>query len=365
MNHTTPTFSRQDSVKFFKTLNARVNAYFKENNLKKTGNWQIHLKTVVLFLVFLTPYFLILGLSLPLWAHLLLSVLMGIGMAGIGMNVMHDGNHGSYSTKSWVNKIMGGTIYVLAGNVYNWQVQHNVLHHTYTNIHGHDEDLDAGRIIRFTKEAKWYRFHKFQHYYSVFLYGLLTFNWAITTDFLQMSRYIRRKLSYGEAKSPKILWTTLIITKLIYVAIWIAVPILVGIVWWQVLLGFFVMHYTAGLILSIVFQLAHVVGDTVNPIPNESGEMENTWAIHQLYTTANFAPKNKIVNWFTGGLNHQIEHHLFPNISHVHYSKIAGIIKQTAAECNLPYHEFRTMRSAVAAHFRHLKALGTEPALTV
>ena len=180
-----------------------------------------------------------------------------------------------------------------------------------------------------------------------------------------MSRYIRRKLSYGEAKSPKILWTTLIITKLIYVAIWIAVPILVGIVWWQVLLGFFVMHYTAGLILSIVFQLAHVVGDTVNPIPNESGEMENTWAIHQLYTTANFAPKNKIVNWFTGGRNHQIEHHLFPNISHVHYSKIAGIIKQTAAECNLPYHEFRTMRSAVAAHFRHLKALGTEPALTV
>lgn len=258
---------------------------------------------------------------------------------------------------------MGGSIYILAGNVYNWQVQHNVLHHTYTNIHGHDEDLDAGRIIRFTKEAEWRNFHRFQHYYSVFLYGLLTFNWALTTDFRQMRSYLKRKLSYGEAKSPKFLWTTLIITKLIYVTIWIVLPIFIGIAWWKVLIGFFVMHYTAGLILSIVFQLAHVVDETANPIPNEIGEIENTWAIHQLYTTANFAPKNKIVNWFTGGLNHQIEHHIFPNISHVHYGKIAEIVKQTAKECNLPYYEFQTMRSAVIAHFKHLRDLGTNPAL--
>lgn len=361
MNTQIPTFSKQDSLKFFRTLNTRVNAYFKDNNIKKTGNWKIHLKTVVLFSIFLAPYFLIMAFNLPLWAHLLLSVVMGIGMAGIGMNVMHDGNHGSYSTKPWINKIMGGSIYILAGNVYNWQVQHNVLHHTYTNIHGHDEDLEAGRIIRFTQEAPWYKFHKFQHYYSVFLYGLLTFNWALTTDFKQMRNYVKRKLSYGEMKSPKVLWTTLIITKIIYACIWIALPIIFGITWWKVLLGFFVMHYTAGLILSIIFQLAHVVDATTNPVPDENGEMENTWAIHQLYTTANFAPRNRIVNWFTGGLNHQIEHHLFPHISHIHYNKIAGIIKQTARECNLPYHEFQTMRSAVAAHFRHLKELGMKP----
>ena len=364
MNTTMPTFSKQDSLKFFRTLNSRVNSYFKDNNIQRTGNWKLHLKAVILFTIFLTPYFLILTLQMPFWLMLLLSVVIGIGMAGIGMNVMHDGNHGSYSNKSWINKIMGGTIYVLAGNVYNWQVQHNVLHHTYTNIHGHDEDLDAGRIIRFTQEAEWHRFHKFQHYYSVFLYGLLTFNWALTTDFKQMRSYLKRKLSYGEAKSPKILWTTLIITKAIYVSIWIVLPIVIGITWWKVLLGFFVMHYTAGLILSIVFQLAHVVDETTNPIPNEEGEIENTWAIHQLYTTANFAPKNAIVNWFTGGLNHQIEHHIFPNISHVHYSKIAEIVKETARECNLPYHEFKTMRGAVIAHFKHLRDLGMNPALT-
>ncbi|MDL2145019.1 MULTISPECIES: acyl-CoA desaturase [Flavobacterium] len=363
MNNTAPTFAKQDNLKFFRTLNSRVNNYFKENNIQKTGNWKLHLKAIILFAVFLTPYFLILTLNMPFWAQLLLNILMGVGMAGIGMNVMHDGNHGSYSSKSWINKIMGGSIYVLAGNVHNWQVQHNVLHHTYTNIHGHDEDLDAGRIIRFTQNAEWRRFHKFQHYYSFFLYGLLTFNWALTTDFKQMKDYIKRKLSYGAPQSPTKLWTVLVITKIIYILIWIALPMILGVIWWKVVIGFFVMHYTAGLILSIVFQLAHVVEETSNPVPNEDGEIENTWAIHQLYTTANFAPKNKVVNWFTGGLNHQIEHHIFPNISHIHYGKIAEIVKQTAIECNLPYHEFKTMRGAVLAHYRHLRDLGIKPEL--
>lgn len=363
MNNTAPTFAKQDNLKFFRTLNSRVNNYFKENNIQKTGNWKLHLKAVILFAVFLTPYFLILTLNMPFWAQLLLNILMGVGMAGIGMNVMHDGNHGSYSSKSWINKIMGGSIYILAGNVHNWQVQHNVLHHTYTNIHGHDEDLDAGRIIRFTQNAEWHRFHKFQHYYSFFLYGLLTFNWALTTDFKQMKNYLRRKLSYGAPQSPAILWTVLVITKIIYVLIWMALPMILGVTWWKVVIGFFVMHYTAGLILSVVFQLAHVVEETSNPVPNEDGEMENTWAIHQLYTTANFAPKNKVINWFTGGLNHQIEHHIFPHISHIHYGKIAEIVKQTAIECNLPYHEFRTMRGAVIAHYKHLKDLGMKPEL--
>jgi len=363
MDTTTPIFSKNDSLKFFRTLNSRVNNYFKENNLERTGNWKLHLKTIVMFSIFLMPYFFLLAMDMPFWVYLLLNVVIGVGMAGIGMNVMHDGNHGAYSSKSWVNKFMGGTIYILAGNVYNWQVQHNVLHHTYTNIHGHDEDLDAGRIIRFTKDAKWYSFHKFQHYYSVFLYGLLTFNWSLTTDFKQMKVYLKRKLSYGDVKSPKILWTTLVITKVIYFSIWIVLPMILGVLWWKVLIGFFVMHYIAGLILSIVFQLAHVIEDASNPKPNEEGEMENTWAIHQLFTTVNFAPKNWLVNWYTGGLNHQIEHHLYPNISHIHYGKIAKIVKETAKECNLPYHEYRTMRSAVIAHFKHLREMGRQPQL--
>ncbi|MBC9795555.1 fatty acid desaturase family protein [Sinomicrobium weinanense] len=362
MENKTLRFSRKDTQNFFKTLNKRVNAYFKENNIKRTGNWKLYLKTAIMFSIFLTPYFLILTLDINQWLQLLLTVVIGIGMAGVGMNVMHDGNHGSYSTKPWINNLTGASIYILAGNVYNWKVQHNVLHHTYTNIHGHDEDLDAGRIIRFSEHAKWRRFHKFQHYYSILLYGLLTINWAITTDFRQMRRYMKRKLSYGKFPSPVKQWSVLIITKLIYVSLWIVLPMLVlDIAWWKILIGFFTMHYTAGLILSIVFQLAHIVEDTETLMPDKTGTMKNTWAIHQLFTTANFSTRNKVVNWFTGGLNHQVEHHIFPNISHIHYTNIAKIVKQTAREFNLPYYEYKSTRKAIISHFRHLKALGKKP----
>ncbi|MGB0948750.1 MAG: fatty acid desaturase family protein [Marinirhabdus sp.] len=357
-------FSRKDPAKFFRTLNARVNGYFNENNISRNGNWKLHLKTLIMFSLYFSPYFLILTLDLPGWSLVLLTIVMGIGMAGVGMNVMHDANHGSYSSKKWINKLLGSSMYILAGNSEMWQIQHNVLHHTYTNIHGHDEDLDAGRIIRFSQHAAWHRFHKFQHYYSVFLYGLLTFNWMLTADFKQTKKYLARNLSYGKFPKPALQWTTLVITKLIYVMVWVVVPILLlDIAWWKILIGFFIMHYTAGLILSIVFQLAHVVGDTAMPLPDQTGSIKNTWAVHQLFTTVNFSTKSRMLNWFTGGLNHQVEHHIFPNISHVHYTKISKIVKSTTKEFNLPYLEYKTFGKAIAAHFKHLKAMGARPTI--
>lgn len=355
-------FSRKDPKEFFKTLNMRVNRYFRENKIEKTGNWKLYLKTFVMFSLLITPYVLVLTLNISLWTKLLLCVIMGIGMAGVGMNVMHDGNHGSFSKHPWVNNFMGSSIYFLAGNVFNWKIKHNLLHHTFTNILGHDEDLEAGKVIRFSKHSKWLPHHRFQHFYSVFLYGLLTLNWALFTDFQSMKRYTKRKLSYLNSKSPRIQWTGLLMTKIMYFSIWIVLPIfIIDAPWWTVLIGFIVMHYTASLILSLVFQLAHVIEDAEMPEPDSSGTMKNTWAIHQLLTTVNFSTKNKIVNWFTGGLNHQIEHHIFPHISHVHYTKIGAIVKKTANEFNLPYNEYRTTRSAIFSHFKFLKQMGIQP----
>ena len=357
-------FSRKDPANFFRTLNSRVNKYFRVNNIKRTGNWKVWLKTLIMFSLFLVPYALILTLNMTPWLQVILVFVMGIGMAGVGMNVMHDGNHGSFSNKDWINKLMGSSIYILAGNVYNWKVQHNVLHHTYTNVHGHDEDLDAGRILRFTKHAQWKWYHRFQHYYSILLYGLLTINWAITTDFVQMKRYMKRKLSYDEFPNPFVNWSTLVVSKVIYLGIWILLPILIlKLSWWKILIGFFLMHYTAGLILSVIFQLAHIMDEAEMPMPENDGSLKNTWAIHQLKTTVNFSPKNKFINWFTGGLNHQVEHHIFPNISHIHYGKIAEIVKKTAKEFNLPYNEFKTTRKAIIAHFNYLKLMGVKPTM--
>ena len=356
-------FSRKDNAKFFKTLNKRVNDYFKDNNIKRTGNWKLYSKAIVMFSLLLLPLISILVFDLPTWANIIGMILIGIGMAGVGMNVMHDANHESFSSKKWVNKLMGSSIYILAGNDYNWKVQHNVLHHTYTNIQGHDEDIDAGRIIRFSKHSKWLKIHKYQKYYSFFLYGLLTVNWAITTDFKQTYQYLKRKLSYGKFPNPATQWTKLIIGKIIYYALWVVLPLYLGFAWYEVLIGFFIMHYTAGIILSVVFQLAHVMPNTEMPTPDKDGNMKNTWAIHQLYTTSNFAPKNWLVEFFTGGLNHQVEHHLFAHISHIHYDKLAKIVKETAEEFSLPYNEYKTFWKAVKEHSHQLNVLGKQPQL--
>ncbi len=214
-----PKFSNKDSNKFFRTLNKRVNYYFKESKIRKTGNWKLYLKAVIIFSMFLVPYFVIMIFDPNQWISLMFIILSSIGMAGVGMNVMHDGNHGSFSNKKWVNKLMGSSIYILAGNAYNWQIQHNVLHHTFTNIHGHDEDLAAGRILRFSKHSKWFPYHKYQHFYSFLLYGLMTINWAITGDFLQTIRFLKRKLSFKKLISPKKQWINLIFTKIIYFTI--------------------------------------------------------------------------------------------------------------------------------------------------
>ncbi|PHS54404.1 MAG: acyl-CoA desaturase [Lutibacter sp.] len=363
MIYSTINFSRIDKATFFRTVNKRVNSYFKENKIKRTGNWKLYTKAVVMFSLFLVPLILILTVSMSQWVLLLLTIVIGVGMAGVGMNVMHDSNHESFSSKKWVNKLMGSSIYILAGNVYNWKVQHNILHHTFTNIQGHDEDIDAGRIIRFSKHTKWLKIHKFQKYYSFLLYGLLTINWAITTDFKQMHGYLKRKLSYGKFPNPATEWTVLIVTKIIYYLLWIVLPLVVlDVAWWKILIGFFAMHYTAGMILSVVFQLAHVVPNTEMPLPDMEGNLEHTWAIHQLFTTSNFAPNNKFISWYTGGLNHQVEHHIFPHISHIHYGKISKIVKETALEFNLPYNEYKTFQKAIIEHFNQLKSLGVQPA---
>ena len=359
-----PKFSNKDSNKFFRTLNKRVNYYFKESKIRKTGNWKLYLKAVIIFSMFLVPYFVIMIFDPNQWISLMFIILSSIGMAGVGMNVMHDGNHGSFSNKKWVNKLMGSSIYILAGNAYNWQIQHNVLHHTFTNIHGHDEDLAAGRILRFSKHSKWFPYHKYQHFYSFLLYGLMTINWAITGDFVQTIRFLKRKLSFKKLISPKKQWINLIFTKIIYFTIWIVLPmVFLNLAWWKILIGFFILHYIAGVILTIIFQLAHVVEKVEMPLPSNLGNMKNSWAIHQLFTTSNFSTNNKILNWFSGGLNFQVEHHLFPKISHIHYKKISKIVKKTALEFNLPYNEYRTTRDAIKSHFNFLKLMGTKPAL--
>ncbi len=348
---------------FFVTLNQRVNQYFKSNKIERTANSEMVIKTIFMFSLYLVPYFLLIsGVTTNVWMMLGLCAVMGLGMAGIGLSIMHDANHGSYSSKQWVNDLLGRSLNLVGGHAINWKVQHNVLHHTYTNVHDVDEDISPRGIIRMGPESTWKPIHKFQHYYAWFFYGLMTLVWVIVKDFARLVKYQREGLIKKQRASATKEWMVMIATKAVYFSYILVIPMLVlPITVGQLLIGFLVMHYISGFILAIIFQPAHVVEGTEYPAPDQNGNFENNWAIHQLHTTTNFGHKQKLFSWYVGGLNYQVEHHLFPTICHVHYRNLAKIVEQTTKEFGLPYKSKETFLDAVVAHAKQLKLLSEKP----
>ena len=221
-----------------------------------------------------------------------------------------------------------------------------------------DEDIDLDPLMRFSPDQKRKKFHRFQHIYAWFLYGFMTISWALDKDFQQLFRYKRKGLLKIHKINFSKSFSFLICSKLFYYGYMLVLPIIVSPSWWMALVGFFVMHFIAGFVLAIVFQCAHVVENADYPKPKDGGNMEHNWFAHQLHTTSNFASNSRLFSWFVGGLNFQVEHHLFPNICHVHYKKISPIVKKTAEEFGLPYHSFRTFFDALSCHTRQLKKLG-------
>ncbi|MBD8489528.1 acyl-CoA desaturase [Echinicola sp. CAU 1574] len=351
----TPKFSRPD-ISFHLELKKRISDYFKEVGYSQTGNSQLFIKATVLVVAFLAFYVHLVFFT-PHWAFALLEcVILGALTASIGFNVMHDGAHGSFSRYQWLNKAAGMSINFLGANVFMWKTKHNVVHHSYTNVEGVDDDMNARPFLRLCPAQKRYKIHRFQHYYFLLTYSLLYLYWVFFTDY---KKYVTQRVGLVPIQKMKVMdhisfWGF----KLIHAALFIVLPIyVVGFLPW--LVGFTVYGLFAGLMLTVVFQLAHSLEETAFPLPDvQTNKLEDEWAIHQLKTTANFATNNKVISWVLGGLNFQVEHHLFPKISHVHYPAISKIIKEACCEYNIPYLEHAKMRLAFWSHVKHLKMLG-------
>lgn len=352
-------FSKSHNSDFYRTLQKKVRLYFKDNQITQTANSEMIFKTIFMLLLYIVPYILMLTVVSSLWAFLLAWIVMGFGMAGIGLSVMHDANHGTYSTNAKVNEIISRVMLIIGGSSVNWRIQHNVLHHTYTNVSGVDEDIEAGILLRFSPHEERRGFHRFQHIYAWFLYGFMTVLWGTSKDFQQAVRYRDMDLLKTQRITFKKHLTSIIISKIFYFGMLIALPIwLTPFSWGWIIVGFFMMQFLSGFFLSIIFQPAHVIPTSTFPKPTESGDIEADWAVNQLYNTSNFAQNSKFFSWFVGGLNLQVEHHLFPNLCHVHYRKIASIVKETTEEYNLPYYSEKTFLGALISHGKLLKNLG-------
>jgi linoleoyl-CoA desaturase len=358
----TPTFATTHR-EFASTLNKRVGEYFKQNNISRHANAEMVVKTIVMFALYFGPYFLILsGAVTTLGWLLLLVIIMGIGLAGIGLSVMHDANHGAYSKKAWVNNVIGYSLNLIGANAFNWKLQHNVLHHTFTNVHEEDEDIRPRGALRLTPHADWKKVHKYQFIYAWFLYGLMTLMWMFVNDFTRIIRYQQNGLAKKHKANLLNEWLILIASKIVYIGYIFVIPVLfTPFPWWHIVIGIVIMQYLAGFILAIIFQPAHVIEGAEFPLPDADYTLENNWAIHQLLTTTNFGNRSRWFSWYVGGLNFQIEHHLFPNVCHVHYRNISTIVQQTTQEFGLPYKSATTFMGALAGHAKLLKQLGERP----
>jgi len=351
-------FGTPEQQEFFKDLRGRVEAYFDTTEQSRYANANMVAKTIVLLLGYLTCIAAqCVLLPQPIWSFALWAV-TGVFLAGIGMSVMHDANHGAYSKNDKVNRWIGYSLNLLGGTVMNWKLQHNVLHHTYTNIAGLDEDIDTKLALKLSPHGKTTKAHKYQWIYAFFLYSILTLYWGLLKDLVQFFKYKKAGLN-RQSPLKNTLWlakTTLV--KLVYFGVFIYLPIFLGMPVWLAITGFLFMHAISGWILSVVFQLAHVVPDAYFPQPDAQGRIPYSWAEHQLRTTMNFSRHNKLLSWYVGGLNFQIEHHLFTKICHVHYPALSEIVKQTATEYGIPYYEKTTFGEALRAHIQFLREQG-------
>jgi linoleoyl-CoA desaturase len=342
---------------FCRELKSRVERYFTSRRLSQHANWQMVLKTVAMLALTFVPYALILTNQFTPWQMLGMAIVMGVGMAGVGFAVSHDALHGAYSANPTVNRLIGLSFDVLGANGYMWRITHNVIHHTYTNIHGIDEDLEVSPLVRLAPGSEHKPIHRYQHFYAWFLYGMSTLFWVWVKDF---KYFLQRDIGpYRSKKHPKGEIALMLGAKVFHISWSVVLPLLVlNVAWWQFLTGYVAFHFTAGLILGVVFQLAHVVEGPDHVSLGPDGNVEAAWMVHQLSTTSNFATGNWLLTAYVGGLNYQVEHHLFPRVCSVHYPAIRGIVREVTAKYGVPYLQQPTLFAAIRSHYRMLKRLG-------
>ena len=316
----------------------------------------MYAKTSILLTGFAVVYVLLVFVART-WAQgVPLAVLLGLCAAGIGFNVQHDGGHRAYSSSPWINRLMAMTLDLIGGSSYLWRWKHGVFHHTYVNVAGHDTDIDLGRLARLAPHQRRLAIHRWQHLYLWPLYGLQTIKWQCVDDF--------RKLLRGRIRQHRVPrptgWELVIFVagKVSFFALAFGIPLQIHSP--AVVLSYYaVFGVVTGFVLSLVFQVAHCVEEAAFPVPPPgTGRLDHAWAVHQAETSVDFCRRSRIISWLVGGLNFQIEHHLFPRVSHIHYPALSPLVEQTCREFGVRYTVHRSVWAGIGSHFRWLRRMG-------
>jgi linoleoyl-CoA desaturase len=346
--------------RFHLELRRRVDEFLKARGQRQRDCPRMYLKTAIILSGFVVSYALLVFVAQTWWQGLLCAIALGLFTSQIGFNIMHDGGHQAYSDRRWINQLMAMSLDMIGGSSYLWRWKHAVFHHTYCNVAGQDADIDLGILSRLAPQQKRLSFHRWQHYYMWVLYGIMAMRWHFYGDFRDM---VVSKIGDHRIPRPKG-WdlAIFILGKVIFFGLAFGIPLIFHRLW-VVIVFYAIMATVVGLVLSVVFQLAHAVEEAAFPLPCEdSGQIENAWAIHQAETTVNFARRNSLLAWLLGGLNFQIEHHLFPRVCHTHYPAISELVEDTCREYGVKYTAHKSLWAGVVSHFRWLRRMGVPSA---
>jgi linoleoyl-CoA desaturase len=350
------TFRRDNA--FHKELRQRVDDYFRSSERSPRDSPAMYLKTAIILAAFAGLYSLLVFVASAWWQAVPLAILLSLSMAAIGFNIEHDGSHHSYSNRAWINRLAAMTMDLIGASSYVWHWKHVVVHHTYVNITGHDADIDIAFFGRLTPHQKRFTLHRWQHFCLWPLYGLNVVKWNLYDDFRDV---ILGRIGTTRMPRPK-RWELagFVGGKALFLTLAFGLPLLFHSLW-LVLLFYVLVAVLAGVVVSVVFQLAHCVEEADFPLPQaNSDSMDNAWAVHQVETTVDFSRRSRVQSWLLGGLNFQIEHHLFPRVCHVHYPAISNLVQQTCREFGVRYGEHTSFRAGLSSHFRWLRRMGAQ-----
>lgn len=344
---------------FRRHLEGRVSEYFQASGGSRHGDWRLHVKTGLLLAWFGGSYALLVFAATTWWHGALASVSLAFAIAGVGFNIQHDANHDAYSSRRVVNRILERTLDMLGASSYLWRWKHNIFHHTYTNVSGSDHDFDLQPFARLAPAQRWRSLHRFQHIYIWAFYGFTAIHMHFLEDFLNVKRGRVGPQPFPRPRGVRLF--EVFASKLFVIGWALVIPLLFH-PWWIVLAFYAATWFAVGVILGVVFQVAHCHDTTEFFVPDaKTHRVANQWAIHQIKTTADFAPDSWLLSWYAGGLNFQIEHHLFPRVCHIHYPHLARIVREVCAEFEIRYTCYPTFLSALASHGRLLRRMGAPP----
>jgi linoleoyl-CoA desaturase len=340
---------------FHVEVRRRVEAHLRGIGRRERDCPEMYLKTAILLVSFAATYCLLVFAANAWWQAVPLAIALALTVVGIGFNVMHDASHGAYSDRPFVNRLMAASLDLVGGSSHFWHWKHVVLHHTFVNVVGYDTDINLAGLGRLTPHHPHARIHRWQHWYVWLLYGAMVIKWHLFDDFRLV---LTGRMGAHVVATPRRRELVLFVAgKLIFVLLAFLLPLLFHPLW--VVAAFYALTASVtGLVLGVVFQLAHCVEAADFALETSPGRVDNAWAVHQVETTVDFARGSAVASWLLGGLNFQIEHHLFPRICHVNYPAIARVVEETCVEFGVRYKQNTTVLAALQSHYRWLRRMG-------